>query len=218
MSNTTSSLFGGQLHDFIGGAPGLEWWTNFNRCDLASHASHWSDPGDPDYVGSADLVSWGGHSSDYWFIHIFKSGLSCDPVDRNQIKPGVRDTEWVIFDTCWLLTGTDEELKGELLPSDPTARCPHMFLGSGQGSGIMTQWGYGDCGWYFAKQLRDMPVLEAWFEYCEEKQPKYYEARVFRVPSYDDESLAGPGPIKIKRDPSCLDGWEAEVRVNQRDP
>ena len=132
-----------------------------------------------------------------------------EPVDkltRNEINWGDKDADWIIIHTCDFLSGTDEQLKS-LVHSQPGVRCTHLICGFSGSS-------YCRDGTYFAEQLGKMSIKEAWFEYCQEKQPKNVGviAKVFGAQECMGDSLAGPGPIEVSsRDPTIDSTWTSEI-------
>jgi hypothetical protein len=215
--------FGEQLFDNIGGEPNLVWFKNFDCNNLESERSHWEPPDDSTYTDSVDITSWSGHSWGLTNLHFFTNS-SCINLPRSNIDLGETDAEWIIFDTCWFLDGTPENLKADFLSSNPNARSAHMFLGFGKRpvDPVMTYWFYPDCGWYFTQRLKETTIKRAWFDYCEYRQFKGCKARVFRPigPLYDysDESLAGPGPIQVLRDPIASDDWRIKAYIKTTPP
>jgi hypothetical protein len=210
--------FGGQLHDHIGGAPGLVWFKNFRNKDLDSKQVHWHENTDSYYADSVDFVSWSGHNTyvdPLIHLHFFNESPSCDIFPLASTNLGDTDAEWVIFDTCYSLWGYTENLKAELLAS---GRCAHMFLGFDS----TARWPYPDNGEYFAQRLEDTTIQQAWFDYCDYRQYKGTKVRVLRPigPLYDysDESLAGPGPIQVLRDPIASDDWQIKDHINTIGP
>lgn len=218
--------FGEQLYCNIGGEPGLLWFKNFDRNNLDSLPSHWKPPGDSVYADSVDITSWSGHSWGITNLHFFTNS-SCIDLPRADMDLGDTDAEWVIFDTCWFLDGDANNLKTDLLSSNPNARSAHMFLGfapinDNPDDWVMTYWRDLNCGKIFADLLEDMSIQEAWFEYCDETQYKGCKARVFRpigpLDDYSGESLAGPGPIEVLRDPIPSDDWKIKDHINTTGP
>ena len=206
-----SDRFGDKLYDNIGGDPCLVWYKNFNLSDLDSKASHWNTTEDSDYADSVDIASWSGHCN--WLPgpkhawHFFTSS-DCVNLARADIDLGDEDADWLIFDTCYSLWGWKEDLKAELLTS---GRCAHMFLGFDS----FAHWDDTDCGKYFADRLKRVSIQQAWFEYCDNRQRDGCKVRVFRPPAYENESLAGEGPIEVKRDPTASDDWKIKAHVKQ---
>jgi hypothetical protein len=217
--------FGEQLFDNIGGEPGLVWYKNFDCNNLESHPSHWKPPFDTLYADAVDMTSWSGHASYDPILHFFTNS-GCISLHRAYIDLGDKDAEWVIFDTCWFLDGSAEQLKTDLLSSNPNDRSAHMFLGFAKHGEdpVMTYWKDSDCGEYFAQRLKVRTIQQAWFDYCEETQFKGCKARVFRpigpLVDYSDESLAGPGPIEVLRDPIASDDWRIHsyLKITPPDP
>ena len=203
--------FGGQFHDNIGGEPGLVWYKNFRNKDLDSKQVHWHADTDSYYADAVDFVSWSGHNTyqnSQIHLHFFNDSPSCDIFPRASTNLGDKDADWVIFDTCISLDGWKEDLKDELLTS---GRCAHMFLGYGNAS----YWNYPNCGKFFTERLKETTIQQAWFDYCEETLYEGSKVKVFRpvgpLVNYSDESLAGPGPIEVMRDPIATDDWRIKT-------
>ncbi|MHC4744488.1 MAG: DUF6345 domain-containing protein, partial [Planctomycetota bacterium] len=197
--------------DTMGPSPHTNWFLNFKRQDYAGLPAHWTEPGDANFVGSADIISWGGHSIGEWKLHDHESDGTCSHVDRTDIGWSLAesDVEWVIFDTCWLLHGSDAELRAELLPGDPMTRCPHMFLGSANHDDIMTGPSLGSI---FTQFLRVGGIKQAWWDFADASQLPGWRATVFRPTNrdYDTEFIGGSGPVEIERDPTESYSWQAD--------
>ena len=217
-----TARFTEKLHDNIGGEPGLVWFKNIKLHDLDSEPSHWNTTNDSAYADSVDMAAWSGHGCGSWLY--FFTDSDCVWLHRQEIKLGDLDAEWVIFDTCWFLDGTAAQLKADLLSSNPNARSAHMFLGFAKHgeNPVGTYWVYPDCGEYFANRLEDVSIQQAWFDYCENRQYKGCKARVFRPVGppvdYSNESLAGPGPILVLRDPIASDDWRIHSHLKITPP
>ncbi len=200
--------FGGQLHDSIGGAPGLVWFKNFRNKDLDSKQLHWHEDTDSYYTDSVDFVSWSGHNTYQNFqinLHFFNDSPICDIFPLASTNLGDKDADWVIFDTCHSLYVPSgdivENLKDDLLT---TGRCPHMFLGFANNA----HWIHDDCGEYFTDLLEESgSIKQAWFDYCKDRQPPNTKVRVFYAVYCVYESLSGPGPIYVRRDPTKDNCW-----------
>lgn len=120
---------------------------------------------------------------------------------------GDSDADWVIFDTCRSLYTEDfNDLKNDLLNNVPGGRCAHMFLGFWN----TASWEHHYLGKYFADLLKETTIKQAWFDYCKDWQPPGTYVRVFGADYCMDESLTGPGPIEIRRDPTKDSAWTFE--------
>jgi hypothetical protein len=221
-SSIPTDRFGQQLYDSIGGEPGLVWYKNFANADGSSAPGHWDGSSDSAYADSVDLTSWSGHSWGVTNLHFFLAP-GCTNFSRASLDTGDLDAEWVIFDTCWFLDGLKADLQADLLSSNPNARSAHMFLGfathgENPDDWVMTYWKDADNGAYFANSLRYMSVKAAWFDYCEAKQYRGCKARAFHVMGYDDESVSGPGPIALLRDPIPSDDWRIDSYLKTSPP
>jgi len=122
---------------------------------------------------------------------------------RSDTNLGDNDADWAIFDTCLSLNASLQDLKNQLLTD---GRCAHMFLGFVNSA----NWDYPDSGWDFAQRLKKTTIKQAWFDYCRYKLRVGTTVRVFGADYCMDESVAGPGPIKVKRDPTSSSTWEYE--------
>jgi hypothetical protein len=195
--------FGEQLFDNIGGEPNLVWFKdpNFKNEDFDSMRGHWHKYSDDFYADAVDLTSWSGHSN-YRFPgwHFFRENNSCIGLVQSATGLGNTDADWVIFDTCLSLNTSLQDMKNQLLTD---GRCAHMFLGFWNCS----SWDWPDQGEYFAKRLNETTIKQAWFDYCQYKQRVGTTVRVFYALDCNDESLAGPGPIEIRRDPTKDSVW-----------
>jgi len=208
---------------------GIIWWPLVRQADdvmanLSSHPANWSDHGadatwDP---RSVDLVSWSGHSSGHGSnLHFFVENDApqgpdyvCSHLPRGDINVCGGDADWVIFDTCWFLKGTAEELKADLLVG--IARAPHMFLGYDD-SNVMTYWRNYYCGHLFKEYLREpgTSIKQAFWAYSDDWQFKGCIAKVFAPADCMEESLAGPGPIRVEPDPTALSNWDIDTHPNE---
>jgi hypothetical protein len=204
----STDLFGEQLFDNIGGEPNLVWFKdpNFKNADFNSMLVHWHKYSDDFYADAVDLTSWSGHSTvgkvDGW--HFFYENKKCVGLVRSATGLGNADADWAIFDTCNSLYASVEDLKNQLLTD---GRCAHMFLGFWNSAGWST---WTDQGEYFAKRLKEVSIKQAWFDYCHYRQYPGTYVRVFYAEDCKDESLAGPGPIEVRRDPTKDSTWKDE--------
>jgi hypothetical protein len=217
LDNVDSWSFSQNLYNTINEKTSITWFKNFNYYDLDSKKSHWHYDNDSYYADSVDIAAWTGHCSyGEYEMHemlFFKDNIPYipEPVDkltRLEIDWGDKDADWVIIHTCVFLHGTDENLK-HLVDSEPGFRCAHLICGFNSIAYVPLNGGE-----YFAEQLGDMSIKQAWFNYCQELQPKNQGviAKVFGAEECMNDSLAGPGPIKTSRDPTIINStWTSEI-------
>jgi hypothetical protein len=207
--NIATYRFGEQLFYNIGGTPGLEWFKdpNFKNADYYSKWEHWHEDTDSTHADAVDLTSWSGHNNymgDGW--HFFNEFIlfPCLRLLPDDTNLGDSDADWVIFDTCLSLYASLEDMKNQLLTD---GRCAHMFLGFWN----TARWQWPDQGEYFADRLDEgKSIKQAWFLYCKDRQWSGTYVRVFYAVDCNDESLAGPGPIEVRRDPTKDSTWTFE--------
>lgn len=197
LSHLNSHRFSRGLYDNIGGSPGLEWFKNFKWFDLDSKADHWSADGDSAYADSVDIAAWTGHSTGGDNLHFFRSFWGCVNLPRADMSFGDKDADWLVFHTCYFLYGSLLDLMEDLLTD---GSCPHLFCGFTY-PGQPTYLNFEDCGWYFAQRLKQVSIKEAWFDYCQDRQRVGTVARVFGAYHCMNDSLTGPGPREVSRDP-----------------
>jgi hypothetical protein len=200
--------FGEGLFNNIGGEPNLVWYKNFDCNNFDSKPSHWKPPYDTAYADAVDMASWSGHNNwgfTYRYWHFFIENSACIGFERSETNLGENDPDWVIFDTCrslYVHSGDIVEiLKDDLLTS---GRCAHMFLGFVNGA----HWDHEDNGEHFADLLDEGgSIRQAWFNYCRDRQRSNTIVRVFYAAYCVNESLSGPGPIYVRRDPTKDNTW-----------
>ncbi|NIP56452.1 MAG: hypothetical protein GWN94_28085, partial [Phycisphaerae bacterium] len=217
--NINTNYFGWNLFYYIGGSPGLVWFQdpNFKNSNSFSKREHWHKDTDSTHADAVDLTSWSGHNNyNYQSVpgwHFFRNNKSCIGLVLSDTGLGNTDADWAIFDTCASLYTHDpndcNSLKNDLLSNVPGGRCAHMFLGFvNTASWSWDDWT--DHGEYFAKRLNKVGIKQAWFDYCKYRQPSTTYVRVFYAEDCKDESLAGPGPIEVRRDPTKDSPWTYE--------
>jgi len=209
--------FGLGLFDNMGGEPNLVWFKNFHEPDINSLRTHWHENTDTPFADSVDMTSWGGHCAGWRGMHFFEEDCSCVNLKLADTRLGNTDADWIIFDTCYSLAtnGLDDisDLKDDLVSSVTGERCAHLFLGFYG----YAHWNESDCGEYFAKRLKEVGIKEAWFDYCQNRQPVGSIVRVFGAEDSMDDSVAGTGPIEVSRDPTKDSEWTHDYYVKLSD-
>jgi hypothetical protein len=210
--NPRSHYFGPGFFENSGGEPNLVWFKNFHEPDQNSLLSHWHEDTDTPFADSVDMISWSGHranGSQYRTMHFFKEDRSCETLELEDTMLGNTDADWVIFDTCHSLVGDVNTLKNELVSSVSGERCAHLFLGFY----YCADWKFSDCGEYFANRLKEVGIKQAWFDYCLYRQPSGSVVRVFGAEDCMDDSVAGPGPTEVSRDPTKDSIWDDDFKT-----
>lgn len=218
--NISSHGFSEELYQNINTYSSTTWFRNFKNEELDSKKSHWYYNSDSDYADSVDIAVWTGHgtySSEYEMpaMVFFKDNWPLkenpDTLYQSEIDWGDNDADWVVIHNCFFLYGTDEQLK-QLVSSLPGVRCAHLICGFPYNGHISE-----NRGEYFAEQLGSMSIKQAWFKYGDEKEYPGCQLKVFGAASCMDDSVAGPGPIEISRDPTIDSNWTSDPHTVPED-
>ncbi|MDH4240965.1 MAG: DUF6345 domain-containing protein, partial [Phycisphaerae bacterium] len=205
--------FSEELYEGINTSSGTTWFKNFKYEDLDSQKSHWYYNSDSGYTDSVDIAAWAGHGTNpEWEHHVmyfFKDDWpwkeDCVLLYWTEIDWGDLDADWVFISTCSFLHGSDNDLK-QLVSSVSGEKCAHLICSFTNISHVHQ--GYGT---YLAEQLGKKSIKQAWFKYCDNKQQSGTTAKVFGAEECMDDSLAGPGPIKVSRNPTIESTWTSET-------
>jgi hypothetical protein len=206
--------FGFSLHYYYIDRPQMKLYPSFRNADLESKPEHWKKTSDWAYSDSVDLASWSGHSygsgTGLYFV-TDTSPYHEDVARSTDLELGNKDAEWVIFDTCYLLNASLNDLKTYFLNSGRNAHMYLGFVGRAYWNALQLD------GEVLAYYLEHYSIKDAWQFYLQETQTKNgTTGRVFYANSCVNETLANdPGPIEVQRDPKNSDNWSIyDIVVN----
>ena len=190
----TADDFATGIYDNIGDSS-LSWFKNFNNGDIDSKESHFASWGDSSWADAMDIVVWTGHAPPTHYLRFFVDlvGGVKQPVVQfywDEIAWGDKDADWVVLNTCNFLNGTDAQLQA-------MANGVHLICGYATDMTI-----FAAAGHYFADQLEERQIRDAWHKQCEQYQPSGNTARVFGGSENGIETFQYGGPVLVARDPS----------------